>query len=129
MSSISGLSGYYDYSSIYNNMSDITSKGITNNTLTDQVEATLEQTNFQSSNDEELMEACKSFESYLIEQVMKESKKMIKMNSDEEENDYMSTFGDNLLQQYAGIITEKGELGIAQKLFDSMKRNQGVTKL
>ena len=41
----------------------------------------------------------------------------------------MSTFGDNLLQQYAGIITEKGELGIAQKLFDSMKRNQGVTKL
>ncbi|MCR4803227.1 MAG: hypothetical protein K5895_09560 [Lachnospiraceae bacterium] len=129
MSSISGLSGYYDYSSIYNNMSDITSKGITNNTLTDQVEATLEQTDFQSSNDEELMEACKSFESYLIEQVMKESKKMIKMNSDEEENDYMSTFGDNLLQQYAGIITEKGELGIAQKLFDSMKRNQGVTKL
>ena len=129
MSSISGLSGYYDYSSIYNNMSDITSKGITNNTLTDQVEATLEQTNFQSSNDEELMEACKSFESYLIEQVMKESKKMIKMNSDEEENDYMSTFGDNLSQQYAGIITEKGELGIAQKLFDSMKRNQGVTKL
>lgn len=129
MSSISGLSGYYDYSSIYNNMSDITSKGITNNTLTDQVEATLEQTDFQGSNDEELMEACKSFESYLIEQVMKESKKMIKMNSDEEENDYMSTFGDNLLQQYAGIITEKGELGIAQKLFDSMKRNQGVTKL
>ena len=129
MSSISGLSGYYDYSSIYNNMSDITSKGITNNTLTDQVEATLEQTNFQSSNDEELMEACKSFESYLIDQVMKESKKMIKMNSDEEENDYMSTFGDNLLQQYAGIITDKGELGIAQKLFDSMKRNQGVTKL
>lgn len=75
------------------------------------------------ASDEELYEACKSFESYLVEQVIKSVKKTV-APSEEDENEYISYFGDNIYQQYAKDITESGELGIAQQLYESMKRNQ-----
>ena len=46
------------------------------------------------------------------------------MLSDEDsEGDYMKMFGDNLTQSYAEMITETADLGIAQMLYESMKRN------
>ena len=42
---------------------------------------------------------------------------------EEEENDYMEYFGDMLYQQYAESITESGQLGIAQQLYEAMKYN------
>ena len=75
-----------------------------------------------NATDEELMEACKSFESYLVEQVMKSTKNAM-LDNEEEEGDYMKFFGDTMTQEYAKIITENSDLGIAQMLYDSMKRN------
>lgn len=75
-----------------------------------------------SATDEELMEACKSFESYLVEQVMKSAKRAMLKNEDED-GEYMKYFGDTMTQEYAKIITENSDLGIAQMLYDSMKRN------
>ena len=72
--------------------------------------------------DEELMEACKSFESYFIEQMYKGMEKTIMKDEDEEENDYVSNFKDTLYQGYAEMSVEKGEFGIAQLLYESMKR-------
>ena len=77
--------------------------------------------------DEELMEVCKSFESYMIEQVMKGMEKTIP--GDDEENAYLEMFGDMLYQEYAKSATENQELGLAQMLYESMKRNdQGLNK-
>lgn len=88
---------------------------------TKKLESKLKDNNLDKMPDEELMEACKSFETYFVEQVIKAMRKTIPNN--EEENDYMNYFGDMLYQKYSENITESGELGIAQMLYESMKRN------
>lgn len=71
--------------------------------------------------DEELMEACKSFESYFIEQVLKAMEKTT--GKTEEDGDYVEVFKDNLYQEYAKMITDTRSLGLAQQFYDSIKRN------
>lgn len=74
--------------------------------------------------DEELMEACKSFESYFVEQMYKGMEKTIMKAEDEEKsNDYLSYFKDTMYQNYAETTMEQGGFGLAQILYDSMKRN------
>jgi flagellar protein FlgJ len=73
------------------------------------------------TSDEELMEVCKSFESYLLEQVMKGMEKTIP--SEDKKNPYLEHFGDMLYQEYAKSATENQGLGLAQMLYESMKRN------
>ncbi len=74
-----------------------------------------------NATDEELMDACKSFEAYLVEQVFTKVKDAL-TDSEEEENEYTSAFGDMLYQKYAEDISDSGQLGIAQQLYESMKR-------
>ncbi|MDE7324945.1 MAG: rod-binding protein [Lachnospiraceae bacterium] len=76
--------------------------------------------------DEELMESCKEFEAYLVEQMLKGMEKTIPKDEDEEENPYLEQFGDVLYTQVSKTIVENGELGLARQLFESMKRNQGL---
>lgn len=77
--------------------------------------------NLDNSTDSELMDVCKSFETYFVEQMFKEMKKTVPTN--EEENEYLSYFGDMLYEEYADGIAESGSMGIAQMLYESMKRN------
>ncbi len=86
---------------------------------TESMETTLNNT---SATDEELMEACKSFDSYLLKQVLKGMEKTI-MKSEDEENDYLAQFGDMLYEEYAEDAAESQSVGLAQMLYDSMKRN------
>lgn len=75
-----------------------------------------------NASDEELMNVCKSFEAYLLEQVLTDVKEAI-VPKQEKENPYLSMFGDKLYEEYSKMIADSGDLGIAQKLFDAMKRN------
>ncbi len=75
-----------------------------------------------TATDEELMEACKEFETYLVEQVIKNTKSAM-LEDEDSEGEYMKMFGDTLNQSYAELITESADLGIAQMLYESMKRN------
>lgn len=77
--------------------------------------------NLEASSDKELMDVCKNFEAYFVEQVFKEMKKTVPTN--EEENEYISSFGDMLNEEYAKGVTDSGNMGIAQMLYESMKRN------
>ncbi len=77
--------------------------------------------NLKNASDDELMDVCKSFESYMVEQMFKEMKKSV--GSEEEESPYVSYFGDTLYQKYADDIVDNGGMGIAQMLYESMKRN------
>lgn len=72
-------------------------------------------------NDEDLMEACKSFETYFVKLVYQEMEKTVE--KEEEENEYLSYFGDTLMEEYAKATTESGSLGLAQKLYQSIKNN------
>ncbi|MDD5900135.1 MAG: rod-binding protein [Lachnospiraceae bacterium] len=78
--------------------------------------------NSETSSDEEMMEVCKEFEAYLVEKVFDRMKDAM-TDSEEEESDYLNYFGDMMYREYANQIAQNGELGLAQQLFDSMKRN------
>ena len=75
-----------------------------------------------TATDAELMEACKTFESYLVEQVIKQTKSAM-LEDEDSQGEYMQYFGDMMTQSYAEMLTEKGDLGIAQTLYEAMKRN------
>ncbi|MBQ9609524.1 MAG: rod-binding protein [Lachnospiraceae bacterium] len=72
--------------------------------------------------DEEMMDAAKQFEAYMVEQVYKAMENTV-MKSDEEEGDYEKMFGDMRIQQYAQAVADQGKLGLAQQLYESMKNN------
>lgn len=77
--------------------------------------------NTESMEDNELLDVCKSFESYFVEQMFKEMRKTVP--NSEDSNEYMNYFGDMLYEEYAKNITEGNGIGIAKMLYESMKRN------
>lgn len=87
---------------------------------TDQLESKLKGS-VDKSTDKELMDICKSFEAYFIEQVFKEMRKTVPKS--EESNEYLNMFEDKLYEEYSSNITQNGNLGLAKMLYESMKRN------
>lgn len=83
--------------------------------------------NISSAEDSELMEACKEFEAYFTEQVFKAMEKTVTVWKDDDEDSsskYKEYAQDNLLQEFATSSSNQGEgLGIAQMLYEQMKRN------
>lgn len=75
-----------------------------------------------STDDEKLMEVCKGFESYFVQKVIEQAKTSLVGKDEEEEGEYMQYFGDILNEQYANAIVESGGTGLAQQLYESMKR-------
>ena len=132
--SITGLSST-NYSDVYDSKA-----GSLTNKLTG--------TDYSKASDDELMSVCKDFESYFVEQMLKSMEKMAKIDSDDdsstslfnsmasiggESDSAMSTlgsyFGDEMIKNYAELFTESDNgkgLGIAQTLYQQMKRNYTV---
>lgn len=75
--------------------------------------------------EEELMKVCKEFETYFVEQMFKSLQKMVPKDENSD-NQYMDMFGDMLVQEYAKSATEQQDFGLAQSLFEQMKRNYGL---
>ena len=76
--------------------------------------------------DEELMDACKEFEAYFMEQVMKEMIKTTKLDGeDESSNTMVDYFKDTAIADLAKESTDQNSLGLAQMLYEQMKRNTG----
>lgn len=80
---------------------------------------------YSKASDDELMDACKKFESYFLEQCFKEMMKTI--GDDEDRSASMSTlvdyYKDSFAQKVAEESTEGQGLGLAQMLYEQMKRN------
>ena len=78
--------------------------------------------------DEEMLDACKQFESYLVQQMFKYMEESAKVFSDDDEdnsNDYVNMFQDNYLSAIADQMVNSGQgLGIADKLYESMVNNK-----
>ena len=83
------------------------------------------QTDYSNASDEELMSVCKEFESYFLEQVFKEMKKTVPDTSGATgaNKTLMDYYGDNMVQEMAKQSTEGNGLGLAQMLYEQMKRN------
>lgn len=136
------LNGITGLDNIYNNYT--TKK-------TDSLENKLNSSDLSSATDDELMSVCKDFESYFVEQMLKSMEKMSKIDSDDDDNSSLfssmagitgtsdsgmstlsSYFGGEMLSHLADSITEsnggKG-LGLAQTLYEQMKRNYQTTQI
>lgn len=74
-----------------------------------------------STDDDDMLEACKGFEAYFVQQIIEQAKTSLVGKDEEEEGEYMQYFGDMLNEQYANMIVENGGTGLAQQLYESMK--------
>ncbi|MCR5120131.1 MAG: hypothetical protein K6B44_11010 [Lachnospiraceae bacterium] len=81
--------------------------------------------------DEEMMEACKEFETYLWEQVVKSMKDSTKVFSGEDDSSSQQVdyFMDTAITDMAGKLTDQnlGPNSLAMQMFEQMKRNQGIS--
>lgn len=83
---------------------------------------------YSGATDDELMSACKQFEAYFLEQVFKGMMKTIPRSEEGSSSNstMMDYFKDEMIQKVAADATEQNSLGLAQMLYEQMKRNYGV---
>jgi flagellar protein FlgJ len=124
MSSVIGSSDLLTY---YN---DLYANGTTTTTSTSKLQSTLENTDYSTASSDELLEVCKDFEQYFVEQVIKQMEKMIpEDDEDSTTSKYLDYFGDTYTQALAEDIVDSNDgqgIGLAQTLYEQMKRNYGI---
>ncbi len=84
-------------------------------------------TDMTSASEDELMDACKQFESYFLEQMFKSMMDTIPKNEEMSGSGtaLMDYYTDEMVQKLASDSTEQNSLGLAQMLYEQMKRNYG----
>lgn len=116
---ISGISAYTDY---------LTSQA--KGTAGTKLKENISDTNYAQASDDELMDACKQFEAYFLEMVFKEMQKTVDAVKDENSldtsNSMIDYFKDLTIQKLASTSTDIQGLGLAQTLYEQMKRNYGL---
>lgn len=85
----------------------------------------LQSTAKNAATDDELMDACKQFESYFIEQMYKAMVKTIPQNEETSgsTSTMMDYYKDQMIQSVADQTTEQSGFGLAQMLYEQMRRN------
>lgn len=88
----------------------------------------LQSTAKNAATDDELMDACKQFESYFIEQMYKAMVKTIPQNEETSgsTSTMMDYYKDQMIQSIADQMTEQSGFGLAQMLYEQMRRNYGL---
>lgn len=83
---------------------------------------------YSKASDDELLDVCKQFEAYFMEQVFKQMEKtIIKADGSSGNSDALvDYFKDSAIQELTKTSTETQGLGIAQALYEQMKRNYGL---
>ena len=80
---------------------------------------------YSKATDEELLDVCKQFEAYFMEQVFKQMEKTIikDESSTGTSTALVDYFKDSALQELTNTAADTQGLGIAQVLYEQMKRN------
>lgn len=83
---------------------------------------------YKNATEAELMDACKQFEAYFLEQIFKGMEKTVPKSDDGDAStqNLLDYFKDATMQQLAEESTESNGLGLAQMLFEQMKRNYNI---
>lgn len=112
-----------DLSSISSAYTDLISQNASNASTASKINTNKD---YSKASDKELMDACKQFEAYFLEQCFKEMMETVK-NDDEFSSGSTSTlvdyFKEEMVKEVASQSTEKNSLRLAQMLYDQMKRN------
>lgn len=111
-----------DIGSLMGNVS-MTQKTALENSAANKLSSNMK-SDYSGASDEELMDACKQFESYFIEQMFKEMWKTVptKQYSTNAQNTMDDFYHDQMIQKYAEMTTDQGGYGLAQMLYEQMKR-------
>lgn len=115
-------------------ISGITSQYIDNvsqkSTTGEKIKGAVSSTDYSKSTDADMLKACKQFEAYFLEQVYKEMQKTVDCFKSEEGSTFTTGitdfFKEQTVQQVTEDLTEKQGLGLAQDLYEQMKRNYGI---
>lgn len=95
-----------------------------------ELQSKLESSGTSTATDDELMDACKEFEAYFVEQVFNSMLETTKVFSDDDEDGYASKmvdyFKDFAVQELCDQVVSKNSLGLANTLYEQMKRNYGI---
>lgn len=89
----------------------------------------LDGADYTQASDDELMDACKQFEAYFVEQMFKEMMKTIPSESESSGsmNSMLDFYKDEMVQSIAEeTANQNGGLGLAQMLYEQMRRNYGL---
>ena len=90
----------------------------------------LKNKDYAHAEDDELKEAVKSFESYFVEQVIKEVEKTIHTDDDNSYAGQMTNyFKDSVIETISDKIIDQSGGTYTQKLYEQMKRNYGITDI
>ncbi len=110
--------------SYMNNIADVYENANTASELQNRIT----NSDYSQASDAELMEVCKEFEAYFLEQVFKGMEKMIPKNDDEDSSvsQTVDYFKDTMIQQIAADTVDTQSLGLAQILYESMKRDYNI---
>ena len=77
------------------------------------------------------LKVCKQFEAYFLEQVFKEMQKTVDCmkedNTSKPTGNLVNYFKDTAIQDLAATSTEVQGLGLAQIMYEQMKRNYNLT--
>ncbi len=99
------------------------------NASAEAIKSKIQNTSAKAS-DDELWEACKSFEAYFLEQVFKEMQKSVDAIKPETKDNSTSTlvdfFKDQTLQEICATSADTQSNGFAQMLYENMKRNYDI---
>ncbi len=112
---ISGLtSAYTEYS-----------KQLSGNDAADKLKNKISGKDYANASDAELMEACKEFEAYFVELMFKEMMKTVPESelSSGANSTLVQYYKDELVKDVAKQTSEQSNLGLAQTLYEQMKRN------
>ncbi len=82
------------------------------------------------TSDDELMEACKSFEAYFLEQIFKEMQKSVDSlkpdTGDKSTQTLVDYFRNETLQDICATSVDTQSNGFAQMLYENLKRNYDI---
>ncbi len=99
------------------------------NASAEAIKSKIQKTSAKSS-DDELWEACKSFEAYFLEQVFKEMQKSVDALKPETTDHSTATlvdyFKDQTLQEVCATSADTQSNGFAQMLYENLKRNYNI---
>ncbi len=96
-----------------------------------QLQNKLSGADYSKATEDELLSACKQFEAYFVEQLYKGMLKTIPESEGVSNytNSVMDYYKDQMIQSVAEQTTEQSGLGLAQMLYEQMKRNYGLDKV
>ena len=90
------------------------------------LDSRIQNRDYSQSSEDELLAACKEFEAYFLEQILQKTVDVFKEDGSDPNENLVDFFRGNAVQELAATSTKTQGLGLAQMLYEQMKRNYNM---